>query len=71
MMWRSVDDFLPLREDGDASDDVLVLLEDNTMDVCFYDFVRCEWQDRSGFDVPPSSNKITHWRTLPPGPGKE
>ena len=67
-MWTSVNDFLPVLCDDGASDDVLVILEDNTMDVAYYDFSAKKWFDRYGFEFEKEGVMVTHWALLPDGP---
>ena len=47
--WRRADVDLPEEEDEGGSDDVLVLLSDDTMDVAYYDYAGNVWCDRYGF----------------------
>ena len=68
--WSHAAEQLPVEEDEEASDDVLVLLADDTMDVAYYDYAARIWCDRCGF---PLSEGVTHWRSLPelPQPDQE
>lgn len=58
--WADPQAGLPEEGDEGASDDVLVLLDDDTMDVAYYDFVAGQWLDRYGMSIP----EVVKWRPL-------
>jgi len=62
-----VEQFVPVTEDlpeeldEEASDDVLVLLDDLTFAVGFFDYEAKGWASRFGFEL----TGVTHWTPLP------
>ena len=65
--WKCAAVELPKELDECSSDDVLVLLSDDTMDVAYYDFTANSWFDRYGMEMP---EPVTHWDWLPALPGQ-
>lgn len=68
-VWRPVGVELPKEGDEGASDDVLVMMADNTMQVAYYDYIARQWSDRWGFFFLPDN--VVFWRPLPSGPEKQ